>query len=414
MLRTRARAGARAGPGRPGRLRRARGAGPRRQRLRRLPRPAHQPRRALARRPGVGALRGRRARRRLPPRRQPRSGAVHARRRRRVRGRRPAPAQQRRHDRRTERRGGRAVGARRAALGPPARDPGAAAAPADRPDPGDGPRLGRTPHHAGGPRPRSTRRAWRCTPRRSASRRRATRAAATSTARGSSSSSGAGGRWPASTTPASSSRPRSPARHRTPPRSRASGSGPTAGARGSRSAAWPPSSPHVIGSGMAPVVSLYVNEWNAPARATVRTGRFRADRDLRDDDVLRPGDAPKNPSRDASRAASTSDRVGVAFSQPPERAAHGRRTPLTVDVEEHRAGRLPLPPAEPVGGPGRQRRAVDLAQVDLTRAEAVGEDVEGQQLRAVRRDGGDPVPARPPQTSPAGGSAAPARVQPPR
>ena len=37
---------------------------------------------------------------------------------------------------------------------------------------------------------------------------------------------------------------------------------------------------------IAPIVSLYVNDWNTPAAGGLRHGRLRADRDLRDRDVL--------------------------------------------------------------------------------------------------------------------------------
>ena len=170
--------GARAGPGRPGRLPRARGAGPGRQRLRRLPRPAHQPRRRAGSAARCGAastadelVAG------CHLGRQPGPGAVHARRRRgafadgRCAGAAPSativgPAG-RRAQRFWERleprwgRRGRSAGTSRTSRSVASRR--------SRADPG----VRR--HHPRGPGRGSTPRAWRCTPRRSASRRSTTR-----------------------------------------------------------------------------------------------------------------------------------------------------------------------------------------------------------------------------------------------
>ena len=42
----------------------------------------------------------------------------------------------------------------------------------------------------------------------------------------------------------------------------------------------------LVRADIAPVVSLYVNEFNLPARRGVRAGRLPADGHVRDDDVL--------------------------------------------------------------------------------------------------------------------------------
>ena len=171
-------------------------------------------------------------------------------------------------------RGGRAaVAAPRAALGGAPRGALAPAAPADR----LGTRRSPPTRWYDGPSAptstRSTRPAWRCTPRRSASRPRSA-AARTSTGPGSRSWSRRAGRSPASRTAGWSSRPRSPPPRRTPARSRASTSTRRAAGEG-LAAAGMAAVVQLALRDIAPVVSLYVNEHNLPARAAYARAGFQ-------------------------------------------------------------------------------------------------------------------------------------------
>ena len=249
------------------------GTGPGRQRLRRPPRPHDQPRAALARRRGVGPVRRRRAGRGLPRRRQPGPGAVQPGRRAGVR-RAGAGPQPHGLDGRRAARGGRAVLADRlGVVGQAARAALAAAAPRDQRGRRWSSRTRRCGVRRGPTSTRSTRRAWRCTPRRSASRPEAGGGAELYRARVSQLISRGWSFARFDTGPAGvqgRGRLRVPAGRADPGRLRAPR--PARPGPGGRRA-WPPWSSHVR-QHVAPVVSLYVNDWNVPARAGLRAGRF--------------------------------------------------------------------------------------------------------------------------------------------
>ena len=119
----------------------------------------------------------------------------------------------------------------------------------------------------------STRPAWRCTPRRSASR--PTRAGEGPLPHpGEPADLARAGRSPASRTTAWSSRPRWPTPRRTPRRCRASGCRLTCRGQG-LAAAGMAAVVEQVRRDVAPVVSLYVNGYNTPARATYARVGFR-------------------------------------------------------------------------------------------------------------------------------------------
>ena len=254
------------------------------QRLRRLPRPAHPARPALARRRGVGLPRGR------PAGRRPATPApTWCRCRPRPTRWPPSPSGPLRRQRRCA-----------TIVGPPRRSSRC----------GSGSRrTGARPRECAGDQPhleiaaappvpptrwyavrrratstRSTRPAWRCTPRRSASPRRSA-AARTSTGPGSRSWSPRAGRSPGSRTAGWCSRPRSPPPRRTPARSRASTSTPSAAARAWPPPGWPPSSQPCAARHRAGGLALRQRAQPGRPRG-LRPGRLRADRHLLHDHVL--------------------------------------------------------------------------------------------------------------------------------
>ncbi len=265
---------------RPGQLRRARGAGSGGQRVRRLPRPAHQPRRAVARRPGVGSIEPIA----LPPGRQPRTGPVHARRRRRLRRRGASRPQQRRHHRRPERRRGGAVGSSEPRWATPrevrARQPHL--------------QMDRLPTMPGDPRVRVTTSAdLRATrPADDYTEEvgvcpRTTRAAATSTGRGSGSLIGRGWSMAAFHDEGGLQGRGRCCATRHAARCRASGCDPTAAARASRWRGWRRCVPRP-GDRHAPVVSLTSTSGQRAGASDETPGSGSSRPDLRHHDVLTP------------------------------------------------------------------------------------------------------------------------------
>ena len=340
--------------------------GPGRQRLRRLPRP-HAP---TSSRAGSAARCGAASRGPSwsPPatRRQPRAGPVHP-------GRRRAPSPSGRcarrrtrvHHRRARTSGRGAVGRRRArAGGRRGRCAGASRTcrSTDARRWSARPAVRRT--DAATTSTRSTRPAWRCTPRRSASRPRSAAARDLYRARVQQL---IGRGWSFASferRPGASSRPRSPARRRTPPRCRACGCARTAAGEG------------LAARGMAAVVaagaraasrrsvSLYVNEWNTPARAAYARVGFERDRaPFSTADVLTRGPGS------AAAADQGRLRVACAFSQ----AARRQRTVGVLRCRWCRwstvSASSPPDRPEPLGGVvPRRRRAPDAAQGDAAGA----------------------------------------------
>ena len=211
--------------------------------------------------------------RRLPRGRQPGPGAGDRGRRPRVRGARPDPGPHGLHGRRTADGGAHLLGRRRRDVGPPARAALGPAAHGDRRPAGRRARPGRTPHHPRRPG-RGLSRVRRDVHRGGRHLARSTAGERSSTAPGSASWSPAAGRSPGSRRPAGVQ-----GRGRVRLAVRRAGPGRLGPARPPwrghrRPRAWPPSS-----SWSAPTsrrsVSLYVNEYNRPARAAYERVGFR-------------------------------------------------------------------------------------------------------------------------------------------